>query len=76
VVIGTEVNLIRRLAAEYPDKTIIPLHESLCPNMAKITLGKLLQTLENPGKIHVVTVPEEIRQEARIALDNMLRLTS
>lgn len=76
VIIGTEINLIRRLATEHPDKTILPLHESLCPNMAKITLEKLLQTLENPGTINLVSVPSDIKQDARTALDNMLRLTS
>lgn len=49
IIIGTEINLINRLAAEHPDKTILPLHSSFCPNMARINLTNLLQTLENPG---------------------------
>ena len=71
---GTEVNLIDRLNLEYQDKKVLPLHESLCPNMFKINLGNLLLTLENMGKINVIKVPEDIKSDARKALDRMLTL--
>ncbi len=74
VVIGTEINLIHRLALEYPDKKVLDLHYSLCPNMFKINLGNLLQTLETLGERNVVRVPEEIKAGARLALDRMLAL--
>ena len=74
VIIGTEINLIHRLALEYPDKKVLDLHNSLCPNMFKINLANLLQTLENLGEMNVVRVPEEIRAGARLALDRMLSL--
>ncbi len=74
VVIGTEINLVRRLAVEYPDKTIIPLKESFCPNMFKINLDNLLYCLENIGKTNIVTVDEDIKKDAIIALENMLAL--
>ena len=74
IAIGTEINLIERLAIEYPDKTIMTLFDSLCPNMYKINLDKLLETLDNIGMVNVVTIPEEIKHDARIALDNMLSL--
>jgi quinolinate synthase len=74
IVIGTEINLIHRLALEYPDKKVLDLHHSLCPNMFKINLRNLLQTLENLGEMNVVRVPEEIRAGARLALDRMLAL--
>lgn len=74
IVIGTEINLIRRLALEYPDKKVIDLHNSLCPNMYKINLGNLLDTLENLGERNVVRVGEEIKAGARLALDRMLAL--
>ena len=74
VIIGTEINLIHRLALEYPDKKVLDLHNSLCPNMFKINLANLLQTLENLGEMNVVKVPEEIRAGARLALDRMLSL--
>ncbi|MCF8093313.1 MAG: quinolinate synthase NadA [Desulfotignum sp.] len=74
VVIGTEINLIKRLALEYPDKNILPLHDSFCPNMYKINLKNLLQCLEQIGKKNVVTIDKEIRADASVALENMLTL--
>ncbi len=74
IVIGTEINLIKRLAAEHPDKNILPLHDSFCPNMYKINLKNLLHTLENIGEANIVTVDDEIKKDAFIALSNMLNL--
>lgn len=74
VIIGTEINLIKRLALEYPDKTILPLKDSFCPNMFKINLKNLLFCLENIGKTNIVKVDEDIKGQALIALENMLRL--
>jgi quinolinate synthase len=74
IVIGTEINLIDRLALEYPDKKVLDLHHSLCPNMFKINLRNLLQTLENLGEMNVVRVSEEIREGAKLALNRMLAL--
>ena len=74
VIIGTEVHLIKRLALEHPDKTILALKESLCPNMYKINLKNLLACLENIGKTNIVKVDETIKKDALIALENMLSL--
>lgn len=74
IIIGTEINLIQRLHQENPDKNIIDLHNSLCPNMFKINPQNLLWTLENIGKVNVITVPEKIKEESRVALDRMLAL--
>lgn len=74
IIIGTEINLIKRLAVEYPDRKIMPLKDSLCPNMYKINLQNLLNCLENIGKINVVTIEREIKKNAAIALENMLKL--
>jgi quinolinate synthase len=74
IIIGTEINLVHRLALEYPDRKVLPLHYSLCPNMFKINLEKLLLTLKNLGGVNVVSVPEDIKAEARVALNRMLAL--
>ncbi|MCE5335038.1 MAG: quinolinate synthase NadA [Desulfobacteraceae bacterium] len=74
IVIGTEINLVHRLAQEHPDKKIIDLYNSLCPNMFKINLSNLLQTLSRLGEMNVVSVPEEIKADAKLALDRMLAL--
>lgn len=74
IIIGTEVNLVKRLMADHPDKKVLPLMESLCPNMHKINLNNLLETLENVGIVNIVTVPEHIKADAELALDRMLAL--
>ncbi|MBU1344063.1 MAG: quinolinate synthase NadA [Proteobacteria bacterium] len=74
IIIGTEINLIKRLAMEYPNKRILPLKDSFCPNMNKINLKNLLACLENIGKTNLVTVDESIKKDALIALENMLSL--
>ncbi|MFP3982743.1 MAG: quinolinate synthase NadA [Desulfurivibrionaceae bacterium] len=75
IVIGTEYNLVHRLQLQYPDREILPLSKSVCPNMAKINLEKLCYTLEHLGEHNVVTVPEEIKKQAGKALERMLALT-
>jgi len=52
------------------------LHRSLCPNMFRINLRNLLVTLENVGKVNVVSVPEAIKADAHLALDRMLKLSA
>ncbi len=74
IVIGTEINLIDRLAQVHADKTVLPLKQSLCPNMYKINPENLLDSLVHIGEKNVVTVPEDVKQEARLALDRMLTL--
>jgi len=64
------------LAHEYPDKAILTLHDSPCPNMHKIDTGKLLSTLETIGQTNVVTVPDDIIRDSRLALDRMLTIAS
>ena len=74
IIIGTEINLIKRLALEYPDKKILPLKDSFCPNMYKINLNNLLTCLENIGQTNIVIVDDTIKKNAVIALENMLNL--
>ena len=74
VIIGTEINMVERLALEYPEKKIVPLHASLCPNMYKIDLENLLRTLANIGKVNVVRIRDDIKSDARKAMDRMLGL--
>jgi len=75
IIIGTEINLINRLALENPDKAVLDLHYSLCPNMFKINPKNLLWALENIGQANVITMPEDIKTDARMALDRMLALS-
>ncbi|OQY00601.1 MAG: quinolinate synthetase [Desulfobacteraceae bacterium 4572_130] len=74
IIIGTEINLIKRLELEHNDKTIMPLKNSLCPNMFKINLTNLLHTLENIGKTNIIDIKDTIKKQAKLALDRMLAL--
>jgi len=73
IIIGTEINLVKRLAAEHADKTVLPLYDSLCPNMYKISPKKLMETIEQP-ETNLVTVPKDVQARAVMALERMLAL--
>ncbi len=75
IIIGTEINLVQRLAQRYPNKTIIPLASYACPDMSKINLQNLCWTLENLGKVNIVTLPDSIIEPAKLALDRMLQIS-
>jgi quinolinate synthase len=78
VAVGTEINLVRRLALRHRDKTIIPLAASrtACPDMARTNLARLLTCLEGLPKARgLVTVQAEVAAGARLALERMLLLT-
>ena len=74
IVIGTEMNLIRRLAREHPDKTIVELSDSECPDMARVNLRNLYWVLKNLGQVNVIQVEDQIKKSARHALDRMLAI--
>jgi len=75
--IGTEINLVSRLAKEHPDKTIFCLDPQICPcsTMYRIHPSFLAWTLDNLAKGNVVNqiiVPPKVKHFARLALDRML----
>ena len=77
--IGTEINLVHRLALEHPEQTIRSLQKNVCPcaTMNRIDPAHLLWALENlaAGEIvNAVRVPETVKANARLALDRMLAL--
>lgn len=72
VAIGTEVNMIHRLALQNQDKVIVPIVRSLCPNMFKISTSDLRDCLEQLATWVPVRVDPREKQFAKIALDNML----
>jgi len=74
IAIGTELNLVHRVAKQNPGKTVFPLARSMCPNMYKINLYNLCWTLDNLGKINIVQVPENVKKDALLALDRMLQI--
>jgi quinolinate synthase len=77
--IGTEINLVHRLALEHPEQRIHSLQKNVCPcaTMNRIDPAHLLWALENlvEGQpVNVVRVPETVKHYSRLALDRMLSL--
>lgn len=77
--IGTEIHLVKRLAQENPDRTVISLDDCgcLCSTMYRISPQHLCWTLENlvEGRVvNRVQVDDETRHWARVALDRMLEI--
>ena len=77
--IGTELNLVRRLAARHPDKQVVFLDKTVCycSTMNRIDLPHLVQTLESLARGEVVNrivVEPTVAVQARLALDRMLAL--
>ena len=72
-IIGTEAGILYRLRRENPDKEFILASPALvCPNMKLTSLEDVLEALETMKP--VVKVPEEIRVQAKRALDRMLAI--
>ncbi len=75
IFIGTEIHLVQRLAREYaPEKTIRPVLDTACSNMAKITAKKLAKHLEGIASASKVSVAGDIQQDALLALERMLNV--
>jgi len=75
--IGTEINLVQRLAAEHPQHTIFCLDPVICPcsTMYRIHPGYLAWVLESliAGEVvNQVQVAPEVADPARLALERML----
>lgn len=74
VIVGTEVGMIHRLKKESPEKTFIHVSPlTTCPNMKRITLEKVLWSLEDMQ--HEVEVPEPVAEKARRSIARMLEVT-
>ena len=77
--VGTELNLVQRLAQNNPDKTIVFLDKTVCycSTMNRIDLPHLVWAMESLVAGHVVnqiTVDAQTAAQARAALDQMLAL--
>ncbi|PZF56622.1 quinolinate synthase, partial [Curtobacterium sp. MCBD17_013] len=75
--IGTEINMVNRLAAEFPQHDISCLDPVVCPcsTMYRIHPGYLawvLEALVRGEVLNEVRVPDDIAADARVALERML----
>jgi quinolinate synthase len=74
IIIGTESGIIYRLQKENPSKIFYPAKElALCANMKKITLRKVLNSLENME--YEVKVAPDVSRRARGAIERMTQIT-
>jgi quinolinate synthase len=79
IAIATELNLVKRLADEHPDKDVVFLDDTVCfcATMNRIDLPHLVWVMENLIQgvvVNEVTVDPDTRHWARVALDRMLAL--
>ena len=77
--IGTEFNLVSRLAKAHPDKNIVYLDKTLCycSTMNRIDLPHLVWVMESLVAGHVVnqiTVDSRVKKFSQLALERMLAL--
>ncbi|MDZ5144407.1 quinolinate synthase NadA [Microbacterium testaceum] len=75
--IGTEINLVQRLAAQYPQHEIFCLDPVVCPcsTMYRIHPGYLawvLESLVDGTVVNRITVPADVAEPATVALERML----
>jgi len=75
--IGTEINLVKRLAKEFPDRTVFCLDPDICPcsTMYRIHpsfLCWVLERLVDGEVVNHIQVPEETAKWAKVALKRML----
>jgi len=79
VAIGTEINMVARLAQEHPDKHIECLDEEICPcsTMYMIHPAYLMDVLERlvDGEIpNQIVVPKDVQEGSLMALNRMLAI--
>ena len=77
--IGTEINLVSRLAKEHPDKTVFCLDPVVCPcsTMYRVHpayLAWVMESLVGGEVVNQIVVSPDERDHARVALERMLAL--
>ena len=79
--VGTEIHLVKRLDAKYPDKKVVCLDPGVCPcsTMYMIHpafLADLLESLVHGQVANRIVVPSQIADEAILALNRMLSIVA
>jgi quinolinate synthase len=77
--IGTELNLVQRLAKENPDKQVVFLDKTVCycSTMNRIDLPHLVWALESLASgrlVNQIKVKDDVARYAKVALEQMLAL--
>jgi quinolinate synthase len=73
-IVGTEIGMIYRLLKDNPGKVFYPAAKrAICPNMKKITLQKVLFSLEEQK--YEVVIDKEVMLRAKKCIDKMLSVS-
>ncbi|MCK4626570.1 MAG: quinolinate synthase NadA [Phycisphaerae bacterium] len=77
--VGTEVNMVRRLAADNPDKYVRLLSDepAVCTSMSRTDPPHLLWVLDNLAEgriVNRISVPADVADDARKALERMISI--
>lgn len=80
--IGTEINFVERLKNENPNKTIIPIRISACPDMARISIASVVEILQkidahiSTGSAlpEIVEVDKNLKEDASLSLKKMIEI--
>ena len=71
-IVATERELCYRMKKEMPDKEFYPVKNAVCPTMKKITLEKVIKSLEEMKP--QIKLSEEIMEKAKKPLEKMLEM--
>ena len=78
--VGTEINLVNRLASEFPHLKITSLspYQCLCTTMYRVRPRWLLETfrsIKRKKPINIISISEEVKNNSLKALDRMLKIS-
>ncbi|HXH31123.1 MAG TPA: quinolinate synthase NadA [Bacteriovoracaceae bacterium] len=78
--VGTEINLVNRLARQYPQLDIVSLspYQCLCTTMYRVRPRWLLESfrsIERGAPMNIIKVDDETKKHALKALDRMLSIS-
>lgn len=71
-IVGTEKELCYRMKKEMPEKNFYYLEKAICPNMKKITLEKVIKSMEKMEP--EIILSDEIIENARKPLQKMVEI--
>jgi len=71
-IIATEREMCYRLEREMPDKKFYSFERAVCPNMKKVTIERLVRSMESLTPR--VEIPDDIRERAYVPLKRMIDL--
>lgn len=71
-IVGTEREICYRLKKENPGKEFYPVSKAICPSMKKITIEKVVESLETLEPI--LELPPEVVEKAKKPLTRMMEI--